>query len=152
MELGDLFKRSLLSTTPEFKLALVGDGNVGKSAFIARHTAGAAEKRQLSALGAVVHPLVFYTNHGPIKFNVWDTIGQEKLGFVKDSFFINGKLLLYVRRCKCLFIFIGLFIIQQFQHKTMLYYFITINISRSLISLLPRPTPSPDSPVCHHHV
>jgi GTP-binding nuclear protein Ran len=94
MELGDLFKRSLQSTTPEFKLALVGDANVGKTSFIARHVAGTKEKRLVSALGAVVHPLVFYTNHGPIKFNVWDTIGQEKIGFVKDSYFINGKLLI----------------------------------------------------------
>jgi len=27
-----------------------------------------------------VHPLVFHTNRGAIRFNVWDTAGQEKFG------------------------------------------------------------------------
>lgn len=33
-----------------------------------------------ATLGVEVHPLVFHTNRGPIKFNMWDTAGQEKFG------------------------------------------------------------------------
>ena len=38
-----------------------------------------------------VHPLVFYTNRGPICFNVWDTAGQEKFGGLRDGYYIQGQ-------------------------------------------------------------
>jgi hypothetical protein len=42
-----------------------------------------------------VHPLPFYTNHGPIVFDVWDTAGQEKFGGLRDGYYINGKVPIY---------------------------------------------------------
>ena len=38
-----------------------------------------------------VHPLVFHTNRGPIRFNVWDTAGQEKFGGLRDGYYIQGQ-------------------------------------------------------------
>ena len=38
-----------------------------------------------------MHPLVFYTNHGPIRFNVWDIAGQEKFGGLRDGYYIQGQ-------------------------------------------------------------
>ena len=38
-----------------------------------------------------MHPLPFYTNHGPVVFDVWDTAGQEKFGGLRDGYYINGK-------------------------------------------------------------
>ena len=38
-----------------------------------------------------MHPLVFYTNRGPILFNVWDTAGQEKFGGLRDGYYIQGQ-------------------------------------------------------------
>ena len=38
-----------------------------------------------------MHPLVFYTNKGPIRFNVWDTAGQEKFGGLRDGYYIQGQ-------------------------------------------------------------
>jgi GTPase SAR1 family protein len=40
---------------------------------------GEFEKKYVATLGVEVHPLLFYTGRGPIKFNVWDTAGQEKV-------------------------------------------------------------------------
>ena len=37
-----------------------------------------------------VHPIVFHTNFGPIKFNCWDTAGQEKYGGLRDGYYIQG--------------------------------------------------------------
>ena len=37
-----------------------------------------------------MHPLVFHTNRGPIRFNVWDTAGQEKFGGLRDGYYIQG--------------------------------------------------------------
>lgn len=45
----------------------------------------------LATLGVEVHPLVFYTNRGPIRFNVWDTAGQEKFGGLRDGYYIQGQ-------------------------------------------------------------
>jgi GTP-binding nuclear protein Ran len=35
--------------------------------------------------------LTFFTNRGPIKFNVWDTAGQEKFGGLRDGYYIQGQ-------------------------------------------------------------
>ena len=43
-----------------------------------------------ATLGVEVHPLMFHTNRGPIKFNVWDTAGQEKFGGLRDGYYIQG--------------------------------------------------------------
>ena len=44
----------------------------------------------LATLGVEVHPLIFHTNRGPIKYNVWDTAGQEKFGGLRDGYYIQG--------------------------------------------------------------
>jgi GTP-binding nuclear protein Ran len=38
-----------------------------------------------------VHPLSFHTNWGQITFNCWDTAGQEKLGGLRDGYYIEGQ-------------------------------------------------------------
>ncbi|XP_074652132.1 GTP-binding nuclear protein Ran-like isoform X1 [Tubulanus polymorphus] len=44
-----------------------------------------------ATLGVEVHPLVFNTSRGCIKFNVWDTAGQEKFGGLRDGYYIQGQ-------------------------------------------------------------
>ena len=44
----------------------------------------------LATLGVEVHPLNFHTNRGTIRFNVWDTAGQEKFGGLRDGYYIQG--------------------------------------------------------------
>ncbi|CAG2108097.1 unnamed protein product [Medioppia subpectinata] len=76
---------------PTFKCVLVGDGGTGKTTFVKRHLTGEFEKKYIATLGVEVHPLVFYTNRGPIRFNVWDTAGQEKFGGLRDGYYIQGQ-------------------------------------------------------------
>ena len=38
-----------------------------------------------------VHLLVFHTNRGPVKFNVWDTAGQEKFGEMKVGYYMQAQ-------------------------------------------------------------
>jgi len=34
--------------------------------------------------------VTFYTNHGPIKLNLWDTAGQEKCSGLRDGYYIGA--------------------------------------------------------------
>uniref|UniRef100_A0A0G4F3N0 GTP-binding nuclear protein n=1 Tax=Chromera velia CCMP2878 TaxID=1169474 RepID=A0A0G4F3N0_9ALVE len=80
-----------MTAIPEFKLVLVGDGGTGKTTLVKRHLTGEFEKKYIATLGVEVHPLEFQTNFGAIKFNVWDTAGQEKFGGLRDGYYIQGQ-------------------------------------------------------------
>merc|ERR1712032_935904 len=58
--------------------------------FVKRHLTGEFEKKYIATLGVEVHPMPFYTTKGMIVFNVWDTAGQEKLGGLRDGYYIGG--------------------------------------------------------------
>lgn len=84
----------------EFKLIMVGDGGVGKTTYVKRHLTGEFEKKYIgkkskilyftinfiATQGVEVSSITFFTNHGPIKFNIWDTAGQEKLGGLREGY------------------------------------------------------------------
>jgi len=75
----------------QFKLILVGDGGTGKTTFVRRHKTGEFERKYIPTIGVEVNPLKFYTTHGEIIFNVWDTAGQEKFGGLRDGYYIQGQ-------------------------------------------------------------
>lgn len=70
----------------QFKLVLVGDGGVGKTTFVKRHESGEFLKKYVPTVGAEVHPMDFNTNKGQLRFNVWDTAGQEKFAGLRDGY------------------------------------------------------------------
>ena len=76
--------------TTELKLILVGDGGVGKTTFVKRHLTGEFEKKYIATQGVEVHPMDFFTSKGKVKFNVWDTAGQEKLSGLRDGYYIDA--------------------------------------------------------------
>ena len=78
---------------PEFKLILLGDRGVGKSSFlrsVRRFFKQSFERRYSPTTEAMIHTLVLYTNRGAIKLNVWDTVGQEKGGSLRDNYYIQA--------------------------------------------------------------
>ncbi|KAK3436660.1 hypothetical protein EUGRSUZ_C01289 [Eucalyptus grandis] len=76
---------------PNFKLVIVGDGGTGKTTFVKRHLTGEFEKKYEPTTGVEVHPLDFFTNCGKIRFYCWDTAGQEKLGGLREGYYIHGQ-------------------------------------------------------------
>ncbi|XP_075591189.1 GTP-binding nuclear protein Ran-like [Dermatophagoides farinae] len=82
---------------PVFKIIVVGDGAVGKTTFVKRHLTGEFEKKYAATVGAEVYPMKFFTNYGPIVFEVWDTAGQEKLAGLRDAYYVaaQGAILMF---------------------------------------------------------
>ena len=76
---------------PEFKLILAGDGGVGKTTLMERLSTGNFKDRYIATIGVEVHPLEFHTNLGPIRFNVWDTGGQERYQNLRDGYYHHGQ-------------------------------------------------------------
>ena len=63
---------------PQFKLVLCGDRRVGTEDILDLHTpAENSGRRHIASLGVDLAPLLFFTNRGPIQFNVWDTAGHD---------------------------------------------------------------------------
>lgn len=73
----------------EYKIVLVGDGGVGKTSWAAKHISGKFRKSYVATLGVELHPIMFLTNTGLVKLNVWDTAGQEKFGGLRDGYYIG---------------------------------------------------------------
>lgn len=77
-------KAEQYSTVPasisQFKVALIGDGAVGKTSLMSRHKTGEFKRQYVPTIGAEVVPLDFFTSHGRVALIVWDTAGQEKFG------------------------------------------------------------------------
>jgi len=74
-----------------FKIILVGDGEVGKTTFVNHHLKGEFITKYVPTLGVDVHPIPFNTNYGIIIFDVWDTAGQEKFGFLHEGYYIGAR-------------------------------------------------------------
>ena len=70
----------------KFKLVMVGDGGVGKTTFVKRHRTGEFERVYTPTQAVSVTQVPFYTNHGPILLEIWDTAGQEKLGKLREIY------------------------------------------------------------------
>ncbi len=75
---------------PTFKLVVIGDGGVGKTTFVKRHITGEFQKPYIPTKGADVSQIDFYTTKGPIRFIIWDTAGQEKLGNLRECYYIDA--------------------------------------------------------------
>lgn len=76
------------------KLVILGDGGVGKTSLVRHHLTGQFNPMYLPTLGVEVTPIVFNTNKGVIKFNIWDTAGQEKYGGHQENYLVQAKIVI----------------------------------------------------------
>jgi len=74
-----------------FKLLLVGDGGVGKTALVHKLFTGEFERKYVPTIGGTVRPLTFETTRGNVTFNVWDMAGQEKFCGLRDGYYIRSQ-------------------------------------------------------------
>lgn len=64
---------------------------MGKTTFVKRHVTGEFEKKYIATQGVEVSSITFFTTHGPIRLAIWDTAGQEKLGGLREGYYIGAQ-------------------------------------------------------------
>lgn len=74
-----MMERALSSGVPQFKLVLMGNDGVGKSTFLKRFVKGAMKKEKIEGVDCEIYPMLFFTNRGPIHFNIWEISNQDSL-------------------------------------------------------------------------
>ncbi|KAK5580953.1 hypothetical protein RB653_000980 [Dictyostelium firmibasis] len=72
------------------KVALIGDGGVGKTTFIRRHQTGEFEKNYIPTMGVNQKILKFYTSVGEVTLDIWDMAGQEKFGGLREAYYFGS--------------------------------------------------------------
>ena len=78
------------NNTKVYKVVFVGDGGVGKTTLKTRLINGRFDNKYVATLGVEVDPIYFNTNYGTIRFNIWDTAGQEKFGGLRDGYYVQS--------------------------------------------------------------
>jgi len=79
------------SSIPRFKVALIGDGGVGKTTFIERYQTNIFNKSYRATMGVEVNPLPINTSTGQVMFNIWDTAGQERFSGLGVGYLLGAN-------------------------------------------------------------
>lgn len=83
-------KHNKMSEPATYKVVLLGSGGCGKTTWIRRHISGQFVPTYFPTVGVEVHPITFKTSEGDVRINFWDTAGQEKLGGLRDGYYIQA--------------------------------------------------------------
>lgn len=75
-------------TETRYKILLVGDGGVGKTAMLKRLLFDEFEKRYMPTMGVEIRPY----DRNNILYDIWDCAGQEKYSNTLEQYFPNSNL------------------------------------------------------------
>ena len=84
--------------TVNCKVVLIGESGVGKTSIISRYTTNTFESRMLSTPGAnfVTKNQLMEDENKVIKFEIWDTAGQEKYRSLAKVFYKDTSVCILV--------------------------------------------------------
>jgi small GTP-binding protein len=74
-----------------FKIAVVGDGQVGKTSLIKKFTKGSFKKDYIKTIGAQFSVYDKEIDDDAIRLLFWDIAGQQDFNFLRPSFFKNSR-------------------------------------------------------------
>ncbi|MHA1796954.1 MAG: Rab family GTPase [Candidatus Helarchaeota archaeon] len=80
-----------------FKIIIVGDPAVGKTALLLRYVEDRFEEEYLSTIGVDFYLKNIVTENTEIKFQIWDTGGQEKFANIRPGYYVGscGAIIVY---------------------------------------------------------
>merc|ERR1712023_119692 len=79
------------SKVVQFKLVLLGDSAVGKSSLVLRFVRGQFFEYQESTIGAAFLTQTVALNDTTVKFEIWDTAGQEKYHSLAPMYYRDAQ-------------------------------------------------------------
>lgn len=82
-------------TIPPYTIKFLGDGGVGKTAWITKMRQEFFQRKYIATVGSVLYPSSFRTNYGDIQLNFWDYAGQEKYGADRPTQAADASILLF---------------------------------------------------------
>ena len=74
-----------------FKVAVIGDGRVGKTSLIKKFTQGSFKKDYVKTIGAQFSVYDEKINEDKIRLLFWDIAGQDTFHFLRPNFFKNSR-------------------------------------------------------------
>lgn len=74
----------------KIKIALVGDGGVGKTSFLKKQLYNVLESKHVATMGVEVHPINIQTDKGNIELQFWDCAGVEKYRGLRSGYYIKS--------------------------------------------------------------
>ena len=74
-----------------FKVAVIGDGRVGKTSLIKKFTQGSFKKDYVKTIGAQFSVYDKKINEDKIRLLFWDIAGQDTFHFLRPNFFKNSR-------------------------------------------------------------
>jgi small GTP-binding protein len=80
-----------------YKIALIGDGGVGKTAIRERYLGNVFNTQYLLTVGADFAMHDDIVNGSPVRYQIWDMSGQQRFELVREAFYKGclGALLVY---------------------------------------------------------
>jgi small GTP-binding protein len=78
------------------KVVLIGDSGVGKTSIISRFTKDTFNNEEMSSSSAQFTSKTIQINEQSIKFDIWDTAGQEKFRALAKIFYKDAQVIILV--------------------------------------------------------
>ncbi|EKE40595.1 hypothetical protein ENUP19_0305G0094 [Entamoeba nuttalli] len=79
-----------------FKILIVGDSGVGKTAILQRYCNNTFDERYISTIGVDFKPMILNVGERTIKLQIWDTAGQERFMNITAAYFRNTTAVIIV--------------------------------------------------------
>lgn len=77
-------------SSTSYKIIIVGDTGVGKTAFVSRHLSKDFETNHIKTMGAEVRNINFTTDKGCKKISLWDCAGDKKFRGPGDGYYYGA--------------------------------------------------------------
>ena len=78
------------------KVVLVGEAGVGKTSIISRFTKNSFNPDEVTSSSAQFTSKTITINDNKIKFDIWDTAGQEKFRAITKIFYKDAQVIVFV--------------------------------------------------------
>jgi small GTP-binding protein len=74
-----------------YKVAIIGDGNVGKTTLLRRFATGKFQESRIMTIGVDFQTIAVESGGLSFKLTVWDLAGQERFASFRDNFYVGAR-------------------------------------------------------------